>query len=50
MTAEFSEVSNSSQHKLNREWDAGPTDIQVDGELSTATNIPSFGYELKLLY
>lgn len=50
MTAEFSEISTSGPQRHSREWDAGPTDIQVDGDLSTVTNIPSFGYELKLLY
>ena len=50
MTAEFSELQSSGHKKLSREWDAGPTDIQVDGDLASTTNIPSLGYELKLLF
>lgn len=50
MTAEFSESQAPASKMLKREWDSGPTDIQVDGDLSTVSNIPSSGYELKLLY
>lgn len=47
MTAEFSELQAIPRL---REWDSGSTDIQVDGDLSTTNDQPSFGYELKLLY
>ncbi|GAB7356340.1 hypothetical protein MBLNU459_g7131t1 [Dothideomycetes sp. NU459] len=50
MTAEFAEVQSQTPQKPSREWDSGSTDIQVDGDLSTTTNIPTSGYELKLLY
>jgi hypothetical protein len=48
MTAEFHEITPQSPTK--REWDAGPTDIQVDGDVGAIENVNSAGYELKLLY
>lgn len=48
MVAEFVEVKPQSPAK--REWDAGPTDIQVDGDLDVIHNVQSEGYELRLLY
>ncbi|KAF2500710.1 hypothetical protein BU16DRAFT_255948 [Lophium mytilinum] len=48
MTAEFTEITPHSPTK--REWDAGPTDIQVDGDVGAIENVNSAGYELKLLY
>ena len=47
MTAEFHEISTPP---TKREWDAGPTDIQVDGDISVAENVHSTGYELRLLF
>jgi len=48
MTVEVIELR--SQSPMKREWDAGPTDVQVDGDLSTIENVNSSGYELRLLY
>lgn len=48
MVAEFNEMRPHSPMK--REWDAGPTDIQVDGDIDVATTLQSEGYELRLLY
>lgn len=49
MTAEFCEAHpDSSDIKPKREWDAGPTDVQCDGELTTVENVNSYGYDLKL--
>ena len=52
MAAEFCEAVPDADApiKPKREWDAGPTDIQCDGELSTVENVNSHGYELKLLF
>lgn len=51
MTAEFCEVQPDTPVKHNkREWDAGPTDIQCDGDVPTTENVNSSGYELKLLF
>jgi len=47
MTAEFHEISTPP---TKREWDAGPTDIQVDGDISVTENVNSTGYELRLLF
>lgn len=49
MTAEFHEII-PPQPPLKREWDAGPTDIQVDGDMPVIENVHSTGYELRLLY
>ncbi|KAF2738210.1 CP2 transcription factor family protein-like protein [Polyplosphaeria fusca] len=49
MTAEFHEVT-PPQQPIKREWDAGPTDIQVDGDISVIENVNSTGYELRLLF
>jgi hypothetical protein len=49
MTAEFCEII-PPQQPLKREWDAGPTDIQVDGDIGVIENVNSTGYELRLLY
>ncbi|KAF2007742.1 hypothetical protein P154DRAFT_568574 [Amniculicola lignicola CBS 123094] len=49
MTAEFHEIS-APQMPRKREWDAGPTDIQVDGDLSVVENVNSTCYELRLLF
>jgi hypothetical protein len=49
MTAEFQETI-PPQQSMKREWDAGPTDIQVDGDISVIENVHSTGYELRLLY
>tara|TARA_R110002003_G_scaffold76_1_gene6978 strand:- start:49170 stop:51050 length:1881 start_codon:yes stop_codon:yes gene_type:complete len=50
MTAEFHEIGTPPVHHLKREWDAGPTDIQVDGDVSVIENVNSTGYELRLLF
>ena len=50
MTAEFCEVQIETPSKPTREWDAGPTDVQCDGDLSAIENVNSTGYELRLLF
>lgn len=50
MTAEFSELHPETPSKPMREWDAGPTDVQCDGDVATVQNVSSTGYELKLLF
>jgi hypothetical protein len=50
MTAEFHEIGTPPIHSMKREWDAGPTDIQVDGDISVTENVHSTGYELRLLF
>lgn len=50
MTAEFCELRPHTPPKPKREWDSGPTDIQVDGDLSAIETVHSSGYELKLLF
>ncbi|KAF1946578.1 hypothetical protein EJ02DRAFT_215150 [Clathrospora elynae] len=50
MTAEFHEIGTPPVHPMKREWDAGPTDIQVDGDISVVENVHSTGYELRLLF
>ncbi|KNG47659.1 cp2 transcription factor family protein [Stemphylium lycopersici] len=50
MTAEFHEIDTPPVHPMKREWDAGPTDIQVDGDISVTENVHSTGYELRLLF
>ncbi|KAF2869004.1 CP2 transcription factor-domain-containing protein [Massariosphaeria phaeospora] len=49
MSAEFYEVTPQLP-PMKREWDAGPTDIQVDGDLGAIENVNSTGYELRLLF
>jgi len=49
MTAEFHEITPPPK-TMKREWDAGPTDIQVDGDIGVTENVNSTGYELRLLY
>lgn len=48
MIADFSEMR--PQEPMKREWDAGPTDIQVDGDVDVISTLQSEGYELRLLY
>ncbi|CBX98070.1 similar to CP2 transcription factor family protein [Plenodomus lingam JN3] len=50
MTAEFHEIGTPPTQSMKREWDAGPTDVQVDGEINVIENIHSSGYELRLLF
>ncbi|KAK3677235.1 hypothetical protein LTR78_002773 [Recurvomyces mirabilis] len=50
MTAEFSEIHSDSPSRLRREWDAGPTDVQCDGDVSAVATVSSTGYELRLLF
>lgn len=49
MTAEFHEIA-APQQPMKREWDAGPTDIQVDGDIGVIENVNSTGFELRLLF
>ncbi|TKA74666.1 hypothetical protein B0A49_05660 [Cryomyces minteri] len=48
LVAEFTEVQPHAPMK--REWDAGPTDIQVDGDVGAVDAGNSAGYELRLLF
>ena len=50
MTAEFHEIGTPPAQPMKREWDAGPTDIQVDGDISVVEAVHSTGYELRLLF
>jgi hypothetical protein len=50
MTAEFSEIKADTPIKTKREWDAASTDMQCDGDVISAENVHSTGYELKLLF
>ncbi|OCK72975.1 hypothetical protein K432DRAFT_430810 [Lepidopterella palustris CBS 459.81] len=49
MIVEFHEMAAASPPP-KREWDAGPTDIQVDGDVGAIENVNSVGYELRLFY
>lgn len=46
MIAEIQDLQ--PQSPMKREWDAGPTDIQVDGDIGFIENTNSEGYELRL--
>ncbi|EOD48106.1 putative cp2 transcription factor protein [Neofusicoccum parvum UCRNP2] len=48
MTAEFQEIHADSPMK--REWDSGPTDVQVDGDVGVIETTTTSGYELRLLF
>lgn len=48
MTAEFQEIHADSPMK--REWDSGPTDVQVDGDVGAIETTTTSGYELRLLF
>jgi hypothetical protein len=48
MIAEFHESKPQSPTK--REWDIGPTEVQVDGDLDVVQNVQSEGLELRLLF
>lgn len=48
MIAEFREIR--PQSPMKREWDSGPTDIQVDGDIDVIQSVQSEGYELRLLF
>ena len=50
MTAEFCEIDAESIIKPSREWDAGTSDVQCDGDLPSVENVNSTGYELRLLF
>lgn len=50
MTAEFTAVDLDTPSKSLRDWDAGPSDVQCDGDISTTQNVNSSGYELRLHY
>ena len=50
MAAEFHEIGTPPVQPMKREWDAGPTDVQVDGDISVIENVNSSGYELRLLF
>jgi hypothetical protein len=48
MIAELQDIRPHSPMK--REWDSGPTDIQVDGDLDVIQTTQSEGYELRLIF
>ena len=48
MTVEFHALQPRSSAK--REWDAGPTDSQIDGDVVTVANTNATVYEMRLLY
>jgi len=48
MIAEFQEIK--PQSPMKREWDSGPTDVQVDGDIDVSQNVQTEGYELRLHY
>lgn len=48
MVAEFYTLKPHSPAR--REWDSGPTDVQVDGDVGAIENLTSAGYELRLIY
>lgn len=50
MTVEFSRIDLDTPAKSLRDWDAGPSDVQCDGDLLTTQNVNSSGYELRLHY
>ena len=50
MSADFHEIQPESPSRMRREWDAGPTDIQCDGEMPMTQTTSSTGYELRLLF
>lgn len=50
MTAEFCEIEADGTMRAEREWDAGATDVQCDGDVPTVEDVNTTGYELKLLF
>ncbi|KAK8226119.1 CP2 transcription factor family protein-like protein [Phyllosticta capitalensis] len=48
MVAEFQELHAESPMK--REWDSGPSDIQVDGDVGAVESSTTSGFELRLYY
>ncbi|KAI9879224.1 MAG: hypothetical protein M1830_009155 [Pleopsidium flavum] len=48
MTVEFSEIKSDTLPK--REWDAGATDLQVDGDISVVLDATSSSLEMKLSF
>lgn len=50
MKAEFSQIDLDTPAKSLRDWDAGPSDVQCDGDVPTTQNVNSSGYELRLHY
>jgi hypothetical protein len=48
MVAEFRRMRPPSPMK--REWNSGPTDIQVDGDSEVIHTVQSEGYELRLVF
>ncbi|KAK4902408.1 hypothetical protein LTR49_027072 [Elasticomyces elasticus] len=50
LTVEFHEIQPESPSKMTRDWEAGSTDVQCDGELITTQNTSATGYELRLLF
>lgn len=49
MLVEIYEIKTESL-PLKREWDSGPNDTQVDGDIIPSSNVSSSGLELKLGY
>lgn len=50
LTAEFTRIDLDTPAKSLRDWNAGPSDVQCDGDISTTQNVNSTGYELRLHY
>lgn len=50
MTAEFCEINAEATVKPSREWDAGPSDVQCDGDVPSVETTSSTSYELRLLF
>jgi hypothetical protein len=48
MVAEFQRIKSGVP--LQRSWESGAADIQVDGELESAHTVQSEGYELRLIF
>jgi len=48
MVAELQDIRPHTPMK--REWDSGPTDIQVDGDVDVIQTTRSEGYELRLIF
>lgn len=46
MVAEIQDLH--PEEPMKREWDAGPTDVQVDGDIGFTDSLTSDGYELRL--
>ncbi|WPH04126.1 transcription factor BOM, protein [Acrodontium crateriforme] len=50
MIVEVSDIHSDSPLKTRRDWDAGPTDVQCDGDIANVESLNTSGYELKLFF